>query len=164
LTYANAVLPHALFVAAQRWPNEPFLEIAETSLSFLDRESTRDDFYWPIGTDGWRLYGEAKADYDQQPVEAVTMAEAALAGYEVLHDQKCLAAFGRARDWFHGKNSLGQSLVEVGAGACCDGLQSGGVNRNQGAESTLAYLWTELHHLELQQSLGERTDGNAASA
>jgi hypothetical protein len=164
LTYANAVLPHALFVAAQRWPQEPFLEIAETSFDFLDGETTRNGLFWPIGNDGWRLHGEAKADYDQQPIEAVTMGEAALAGFNLLDDQKYLAAFGRARDWFHGKNSLGQPLVDVGAGACCDGLQPGGVNRNQGAESTLAYLWTELHYRELQYSHGDRADENAASA
>jgi hypothetical protein len=28
LTYANAALPHALFVAAARWPKDPFLEVA----------------------------------------------------------------------------------------------------------------------------------------
>src|SRR5207302_1720394 len=36
MTYANAVLPHALFVAAQRWPKEPFLEVASASFDFLD--------------------------------------------------------------------------------------------------------------------------------
>ena len=29
------------------------------------------------------------------------------------------------------------------SGACFDGLQTSGVNRNQGAESTLAHLWTK---------------------
>lgn len=164
LTYANAVLPHALFVAAQRWPQEPFLEIAEASFDFLHDETMRENLFWPIGNDGWRLDGEAKADYDQQPVEAATMGEAALAALKLLDDPKYLAAFSQARDWFHGRNSLGQSLVEVGAGACCDGLQPGSVNRNQGAESTLAYLWTELHYHELQHSRGERADANAASA
>ncbi|NQV28204.1 MAG: hypothetical protein HQ518_27950, partial [Rhodopirellula sp.] len=36
MTYANAVLPHALFDAAERWPDESFLTIAETSFGFLD--------------------------------------------------------------------------------------------------------------------------------
>ena len=42
MTYANAVLPHALFVAAQCWPKETFLEVAEASFAFLDRETTAD--------------------------------------------------------------------------------------------------------------------------
>ena len=60
---------------------------------------------------------------------------------------KYLATFRRAHDWFHGQNSLRQPLVDARRGACCDGLQPSGVNRNQGAESTLAYLWTEAASL-----------------
>ena len=37
-----------------------------------------DDVFWPIGNSGWYPHGEEKALYDQQPVEAVTMADAAL--------------------------------------------------------------------------------------
>jgi hypothetical protein len=147
MTYANAVLPHALFVAARCWPQEDFLDVAEASFDFLDRETTVDDIFWPIGNSDWYSRGEAKSLYDQQPVEAVTMAEAALAGFALLGDgggEKYLATFRRAYAWFHGQNSLHQRLVDVDCGSCCDGLQESGVNRNQGAESTLAYLWTEL--------------------
>ena len=77
------------------------------------------------------------------------MADAALAAHEVLGDEKYLATFHRAQAWFHGENSLKQTLVDVPCGACCDGLQPHGVNRNQGAESTLAYLWTELRSFEV---------------
>ena len=58
----------------------------------------------------------------------------------------------RAHGWFHGQNSLGQPLADVQCGACFDGLQLTGVNRNQGAESTLAYLWTQLHRSRESQS------------
>ena len=104
------------------------------------------DFFWPVGNSDWYPRGEEKSLYDQQPVEAVTMADAALAGFALLGDEKYLAAFRRAYAWFHGQNSLHQPLVDVHCGACYDGLQRSGVNRNQGAESTLAYLWTELNN------------------
>jgi hypothetical protein len=55
------------------------------------------------------------------------------------------------RGWFRGKNSLRIALAEPLSGACCDGLQESGVNRNQGAESTLAYLWTELLNSEVSR-------------
>jgi hypothetical protein len=181
MTYANAVLPHALFVAAGRWPSEPFLEIAKTSFTFLDRETTASapspfggegrvsagdspwrgegaDFFWPVGNNGWYPHGEAKADYDQQPVEAATMADAALAAFSLLGEEKYLATFRRARDWFHGANSLGRPLVDIRAGACYDGLQPSGVNRNQGAESTLAYLLTEMHNSEAQRAGSEKCE------
>src|SRR5438874_8552448 len=70
LTYANAVLPHALFVAARRWPREGFLEVAEASFAFLDGATTAENVFWPVGNRGWYSHGEDKAAYDQQPVEA----------------------------------------------------------------------------------------------
>lgn len=149
MTYANAVLPHALFIAAQRWPAESFLDIATSSFSFLDQETTGDGLFQPVGNNGWNPHGEIKAVFDQQPVEAGTMADAALTAMNSLDDPSYLATFRRARDWFHGKNVLGLPLADVRTGACCDGLQPSGVNRNQGAESTLAYLWTEVHHSEI---------------
>ncbi len=156
MTYANAVLPHALFVAAKRWPEEDLLDIARTSFAFLDQhttavtqgtgcpKSTGCPVFWPIGNEGWYPRGEEKALYDQQPVEAVTMADAALAAFNLLGGEEYLAVFRRAHGWFHGRNSLNQPLVDIQCGACYDGLQASGVNRNQGAESTLAYLWTEM--------------------
>jgi hypothetical protein len=81
------------------------------------------------------------------------MAEAALEAYGLRQEDKYLATFRRARDWFHGRNSLRQSLADVHRGACRDGLHASDINRNQGAESTLAYLWTEIHSLKLQPTL-----------
>ena len=201
MTYANAVLPHALFIAARCWPEENFLDVAEASFDFLDRETTvrgkgvrhllperpegccaqkvpdtfsaTEDFFWPIGNSDWYPRGEEKSLYDQQPVEAVTMAEAALAAFDLLGDvggvggvggEKYLAVFRRARAWFYGENSLSQPLVDVGCGACCDGLQPSGVNRNQGAESTLAYLWAELRNLDVPHALADNRQVAVASA
>ena len=157
MTYANAVLPHALFVAARRWPKEDFLGIARDSFAFLDHETTIEGVFWPVGNEGWYPRGEERARYDQQPVEASTMAETALAAFGLLGDEQYLAVFRRAHDWFHGHNSLRRPLVDVQSGACCDGLQASGVNRNQGAESTLAYLWAEMCNHEVLQMVGDTT-------
>ena len=157
MTYANAVLPHALFDAAERWPEEAFLTVAESSFAFLDLVTTADEVFWPIGNRDWYSHGEEKSLYDQQPVEAATMASAALAGLELRADDKYLAVFLRAHGWFHGQNSQEQPLANDQCGACFDGLQPAGVNHNQGAESTLAYLWTELHSFAAQEALKTRT-------
>ncbi|HJT35403.1 MAG TPA: hypothetical protein VJ783_25480 [Pirellulales bacterium] len=161
MTYANAVLPHALFVAATRWPNEDFREVAQASFAFLDRETTADDIFWPVGNNGWYPHGELKALYDQQPVEAGTMAEAALAGYDLFCEPVYLASFRRAAAWFHGENSLHAPMCDARRGTCYDGLQATGVNRNQGAESTLAWLWTQLHTCQHEETL---CDDDAAAA
>ena len=80
------------------------------------------------------------------------MAAAALAAYQRHGDDKYLAIYRKAHEWFLGNNSLKQTLVDVRNGACCDGLETRGVNKNQGAESTLAYLWTELHKPSISQA------------
>ena len=78
-------------------------------------------------------------------------------------DEGYLAPFRRAYGWFHGQNSLRQPLADVRSGACCDGLQPSGVNRNQGAESTLAYLWAELLNFEFEVEQASRRHREAAA-
>jgi len=158
MTYANAVLPHALFDAAERWPDEAYLSVAETSFGFLDLATTTDHDFWPIGNRDWYSHGEEKSLYDQQPVEASTMAAAALAGFQARGDEKYLKAFYRVYEWFLGRNSLKQPLADDQCGACFDGLLPTGVNKNQGAESTLAYLWTELLRVSEQPSLTDHAE------
>jgi len=156
MTYANAVLPQALFVAAKCWPEVAYSDVAEASFSFLERVTTAGPIFWPIGNCDWYPHGESKALYDQQPVEAATMAEAALAAFDLTGDEKHLGLFRKAYRWFRGENSLKLPLADAEGGGCCDGLQPTGVNANQGAESTLAWLWTQLHHLQLERFPGDK--------
>lgn len=158
MTYANAVLPHALFNAAERWPEEAYLSVAETSLGFLDLVTTSEGVFWPIGNRDWYSHGEEKSLYDQQPVEAATMAAAALAALELCGDEKYRTMFQRSHAWFLGQNSLHLPLADVKVGACFDGLHPLGANKNQGAESTLAYLWTELLSSTVNQVIPMRID------
>ena len=106
MTYANAVLPHALFVAAERWPEEDFSTWRRRRLpSSTARRPPRTS----SGRSGTAIgipTEKTRRLYDQQPVEAVTMAEAALAAFGLLGDEKYLATFRRAHGWFHGQNSL----------------------------------------------------------
>lgn len=83
MTYANAVLPHALFVAAKRWPAEGFLEIATRTFDFLGTHTIRGAIFRPVGNNGWFAREERMAEYDQQPLEAATMADAALTAFTV---------------------------------------------------------------------------------
>jgi len=149
MTYANAVLPHALFDAADLWGNDPYLTVAETTFGFLELSTVYDGHFSPVGNREWFTNGEEKSVYDQQPVEASTMAAAALAAWRVTQEPQYLRTFQRAYDWFSGQNNLGIAVANPADGSCCDGLTPCGLNQNQGAESTLAYLWTSLlgeHH------------------
>jgi len=50
-----------------------------------------------------------------------------------------------AAAWFQGANDAGQLMWDAENGGGFDGLRADGVNRNQGAESTLAVLSTLQH-------------------
>jgi hypothetical protein len=52
--------------------------------------------------------------------------------------------------WFLGENILRVPLYDHETKGCCDGLQQTAINRNQGAESTLAYL---ISHLTVLKAL-----------
>ncbi len=151
MTYANAVLPHALFDAAERWPDEAFLDVAESSFAFLDLVTTTDDVFWPIGNRDWYSHGEEKSLYDQQPVEASTMAAAALAGLRTARRRQvsdCVSASIQAG--FSAKTAWSNRWPMLRTAPASTACSQAGVNRNQGAESTLAYLWTELHKVSAQ--------------
>ena len=47
--------------------------------------------------------------------------------------------------WFQGDNDAGQLMWDPDTGGGFDGLHADGVNRNQGAESTLAVISTLQH-------------------
>lgn len=157
VTYANAGLPHALFTASECWPREPFLEAAQSSFAFLDQVTTIGDVFWPIGNAGWYMKKSTRAFYDQQPIEAGMMAEAAVEAFRLCGEERYASAFRRACTWFSGHNSLNQPLCDPCSGSCCDGLQENGVNLNQGAESTLAYLSTTLRDGAVDRLRGATT-------
>ncbi|HEY0175304.1 MAG TPA: glycosyl transferase, partial [Pedobacter sp.] len=70
--------------------------------------------------------------------------------YEITHDLKYIRQMDLSYQWFLGENSLRLPLYDFETKGCGDGLQPYGVNRNQGAESTLAY-W--ISHLTVLKSL-----------
>ena len=72
----------------------------------------------------------------------------AIAAARISGDRAWADEAWRCFGWFTGANDLGVPLYAEDTGGCMDGLQPGGANRNQGAESTLAYL---LSVLELHQ-------------
>jgi hypothetical protein len=84
------------------------------------------------------------AQYDQQAIETMAMVLVYFKAYEVTKDEKYMQNLYQSYQWFLGENSLNLPLYDHETKGCADGLQNLGVNRNQGAESTLAYLISHL--------------------
>jgi len=94
----------------------------------------------PIGSEGFWRRGHLPASHDQQPLEATAAVAACI---EVLHatgDDRWRREANRCFAWFLGRNDLNHPLYDGSNGGCFDGLQPTGINRNQGAESTLSFL------------------------
>ncbi|MET1231647.1 MAG: glycosyl transferase family 1, partial [Candidatus Limnocylindrales bacterium] len=140
-TYDNAVLPRALIVAGRRLERPAWVERGTEVLRWLARAQTAPAGHFrPIGNRGWWARGGRPAQWDQQPIEALSMLEAALAAEVATGDGTFGRLAERAYAWFTGANDLGLPVADADQGACHDGLGSGGLNPNQGAESTLAWL------------------------
>ena len=144
LTYDNALLPWAMFVAFRKTKQDRFLYIARESMTFLDQDAFRDNFFRPVGCSGWWMRGTDPALYDQQPVEASMSTLAHLVSYQVTGDEEMLNLARQSFAWYLGKNSCHESLIDHETGGCYDGIMMDGLNQNQGAESIVGYCMARL--------------------
>ncbi|MFC1975731.1 glycosyltransferase family 4 protein [Chloroflexota bacterium] len=147
LSYCNAVLPQAMLMCGQWIPNKAMTEAGLASLSWLaelQQADAADGHFVPIGSNGFYQRGGERARFDQQPVEAQTMASACLEAYRSTGDEHWRTEARRAFEWFLGRNDLTLPLYDPTTGGCRDGLHPARPNENQGAESTLAFLQTLL--------------------
>ena len=148
LTYDNAVLPHALFVASSIFGEEKYREVAEKTCEFLLANTFDGDHFSFVGCKGWYERGGTKATFDQQPIEAASTVMMLSAAYSATQNSKYLTLQRKAFDWFLGENDLHIPLYDFRTKGCHDGLVPGGVNVNQGAESTLSFLLSLLSIVE----------------
>lgn len=141
LSYANAALAEALIAAGSNLDDAAMLERGLTMLDWLLDTETFDGHLSVTGTAG-RGPGDASPQFDQQPIEAAALADACWRAFHVTDDHRWARGVAAAAGWFNGANDAGLSLYDEVSGGCYDGLQAGGVNANQGAESTLALVST----------------------
>ncbi len=160
LTYDNAILPLALLHSSEITGNEEVKEVAMESLRFLDHLTLKNGFLTPVGNLGWHHRGQAQVPvFDQQAIETMAMVLMYMKAYEVSQEPALLEKMFMSYQWFLGENVLRVPLYDHETKGCCDGLQETALNRNQGAESTLAYL---ISHLTILQALELEYEYNPA--
>jgi glycosyltransferase involved in cell wall biosynthesis len=153
LTYDNAKLPHALILTGRTTGQQAVLERGLQALRWLtELQISEKGHFRSIGTNGFYRRGGVRANFDQQPIEAQAMVSACLEAYRATSDLWWYDQAQRAFDWFIGWNDLGLELCSPKTGGCRDGLHVDRVNRNQGAESTLAFLLS-LAEMRLAQNM-----------
>jgi hypothetical protein len=163
LTYDNAVLPHALFVAGVALDSKKYLGTALKTCEFLLDDCFDGDHFSFIGCNGWYERGKARASFDQQPIEAASTVMMLRGAYDATEDGRYLRLQRKAFDWFLGANDLGLALYDFRTKGCNDALMRGGVNMNQGAESVVSFLMSLLAIVETYAIIHQiRNDTSAA--
>ena len=159
VSYDNAVLSHALFLAHEVTGKKEYLDLAVTTLDFLIGLCHRGDHFSLVGNQGWSCEADGTAQFDQQPIDACGLVEACKAAFRQTGKRDYLRYMREAFDWFLGVNDLNLPLYDFRTGGCADGLTQEGPNQNQGAESTLCCM---LALLTLTQIYSEQDRGPSA--
>jgi glycosyltransferase involved in cell wall biosynthesis len=144
LTYDNAIFPLALFHSCGITGNKMVKQIALESLDFLNELTLKNGYLSPVGNNGWHQKDNEMPVFDQQAIETMGMVLMYIQAYHVDHQPESIRKMFLCYLWFLGENTLRVPLYDHETKGCCDGLGAAGVNRNQGAESTLAYLIAHL--------------------
>jgi glycosyltransferase involved in cell wall biosynthesis len=153
LTYDNALLPLSLLHAASILNDDKLMNVAIESMDFLSEVTLKNGWLSVVGNEKWYAKNGERSVFAQQPLDAMAMVLMFQKAYSLTNDKKYLNHLHKSFMWFLGENDLRTSLYCYDTKGCCDGIESNGVNKNQGAESTLAYL---ISHLALIQTLGEK--------
>ena len=160
LTYNSGRMPQALLLAGQALGEQRFVDCGMRSLQWLLKiHTTPSGAISLVGNRGWWPKGGERAEFDQQPIDAAALVGACKSAYKVTGEQKWLAQMRLCFEWFLGRNILETPLVDFKTRGCCDGLNADGVNRNQGAESTLSWILSLLIMHEMHP--GEPQDHDA---
>jgi glycosyltransferase involved in cell wall biosynthesis len=141
LTYSNARLAQALIISGRSMGSEAVTQLGLETLTWLAKiQTSDDDCFAPIGSNGFFPRGGPKAAFDQQPIEATAMVSASLSALRATSNPVWAENACRAFDWFLGVNHLNQPVYDATTGGCRDGVHVDRMNENQGAESTLSFL------------------------
>lgn len=148
LAYDNAMLPLAMLHAAEILNEEAIKEVAFSSMQFLTDHTMNEGHLSIIGNEKWYKKDGERSMFAQQPIDAMGMVLMYRQAYNVSNNKDYLSKLFKSFKWFLGENDLRMNLFNYETKGCFDGLESYGINQNQGAESTLAYLISYLNVLK----------------
>lgn len=152
LAYDNGILPLALLHSAEILNDNKITKAAIESMNFLTSHTLKDNYLSIIGNEKWYKKEGERSVFAQQPIDAMAMVLMYHQAFYLTRDKDYLNKLYTSFLWFLGENDLRMSLYDFETKGCCDGFERDGVNRNQGAESSLAYL---ISHLTLLKAYEE---------
>lgn len=151
LAYDNGILPLALLHSAEILNDKKIRETAIESMNFLTSHTLKDNCLSVIGNEKWYKKEGVRSVFAQQPIDVMASVLMYQQAFHLTKEKDYFDKLYNSFLWFLGENDLRMSLYDFETNGCCDGLESYGVNRNQGAESSLAYLISHLTVLKAQE-------------
>ena len=136
-----ARLPHAMLLSGRWMFNDEIISTGLRSLEWLlELQTGEGGVFAPLGSEHAYRPGEERPKFDQLPVDAAATLAACLEAFRITREKKWTRHADRCLNWFLGANDLRTPLYDHSTGGCHDSLAPHGVNQNQGAQSTLAWL------------------------
>ncbi len=144
LTYDNGLIPAALYAAYRLLRDEIYLEVAESTSGFLESKCFIHPWLSLIGNHRWLRFDSHYELFAQQPIDALAMVIMYEQALLATGDEKFKKLMYLSYAWFHGFNDLNIKVFDNETMGCNDGIEPRNINRNQGAESTVAYLMSTV--------------------
>jgi len=157
LAYDNGILPLAMLQSARILNDSEITKIALDSMDFLTKHTFKNNYLSVIGNEKWFKKDSERSKYAQQPIDAMASVLMYNQAFQLTKNIDYLNKLYSSFLWFLGENDLRMNLFDFETKGCCDGFEKNGVNRNQGAESSLAYL---ISYLTVLQAFEEFHKGN----
>lgn len=153
LSYDNTRLPEALIRAGQILGDAAFVQAGVEALDWIARQTTgHDGMFQPVGTESFGKPYAEPALFDQQPLEAWAMIDACTAAWEATGQPVWIDRAQAAHGWFLGRNTLSVPLIDPETGECADGINPFATNRNNGAESVIAWQMAHRGFIRLSET------------
>ncbi|WP_176955977.1 glycosyltransferase [Catalinimonas alkaloidigena] len=144
LTYANSILPEAMLYAYRLTDQSAYLQTARTTMQFLIDKMCTEERIKLIPNTGWLQKGQTCEGFGEQSID-VSYTIHTLLEFEQEFPQQGYGELAElAFSWYVGNNHLQQFVYNPTTGGCHDGVEETNVNLNQGAESTVCYLWARI--------------------
>lgn len=144
LTYDNGIIPAAMYLAHSVTGKARYLEVAEKSRAFLEDKCFKNEWLSLIGNKRWLRFDSEYELYAQQPIDATAMMIMYKSAMLDRDDPEQQEKLMRCFHWFLGENDLNVAVYDHQTKGCNDGVENNTINRNQGAESLIAWLLAQL--------------------
>ena len=152
LTYGNGILAESLLHAGKAMGNMQLVSDGLDQLGWLLKRETAPEGHFSFTPFGSNASKEV-SEFDQRPLEAWTTASACAIAHSIEPDHLWSDAVFRAADWFAGANDRSIPMWDHENGAAFDALTANGVDGNESAEATLAFIGTLIERDRMKTTL-----------